>query len=337
MPTFNILSIDGGGLRGIVPISILQKIESMTGKRVQDIFDMIAGTSTGGLIACCLTLRNDTNQLSPKYSLEQIADIYTRYGNTIFPIRSGIDRILHRIISLFAPAYSPEGLDQVLRQFISQQTISQALRPILVSTYDLSSNQPVFFKSSEAAGDASADARIYDVCRATSAAPTYLPAYSFTHKNQPITGIDGGVFVNNPSMAALAEISRYGNAGFYHKKDGPPVAYDDIRILSLGTGSYEGTISEEEAVSWGQLQWITRITDIMMKGVNKSTHYETHEMLDPGKYLRLSIEIRDEKYADMADARPATRQYLLQQVAEQVTENPVQLNLLQQFLCNLHY
>ncbi len=336
MPTFNILSIDGGGLRGIVPISILQKIESLTGKKVHDVFDMIAGTSTGGLIACCLTLRDETHPAQPKYSLEQIADIYTRYGNTIFPSRSGIDKFLHRITSLFAPAYSPNGLEQVLLQFVADQTISEALRPVLVSTYDLNSNQPVFFKSSEAAGDASADARIYDVCRATSAAPTYLPAYSFEHKHKPITGIDGGVFINNPSMAALAEISRYGNAGFYQKRDGSPVMYDDIRILSLGTGSYEGTISEEEAVSWGQLQWITRITDIMMKGVNKSTHYETHEMLDPGKYLRLSIEIRNEKYADMADARPATRQYLLQQVAEQVTENPVQLNLLQQFLSNLH-
>lgn len=336
MPTFNILSIDGGGLRGIVPITILQKIESMTGKKVQDIFDMVAGTSTGGLLACCLTLRDETNPFCPKYSLEQIADIYSSYGSTIFPVRTGFARILQRIRGLFAPAYGSEGLAQVLRLFVADQTISEALRPVLVSTYDLNSNQPVFFKSSEAAGDASADARVYDVCRATSAAPTYLPAYSFMYKNKPITGIDGGVFVNNPSMAALAETSRYGSAGFYHKKDGTPVGYDEIRILSLGTGSYEGTISEEEAVSWGQLQWITRITDIMMKGVNKSTHYETQEMLDPGKYLRLSIEIRDEKYADMADARPATRQYLLQQVAEQVTENPVQLNLLQQFLSNLY-
>lgn len=332
MSTFTILAIDGGGLRGIVPLAILQTVESITGKKVQETFDLFAGTSTGGLIACCLTLRDEKDPAQPKYSLQQVADIYTNHGSTIFPVRSGWNKLLHRLISLVAPAYGPEGIDKVLRCFIGEQTILEALRPVLVPTYDLCSNQPVFFKSSEASGDPTANAKVYDVCRATSAAPTYLPAYSFIHKKKLLTGIDGGVYVNNPSMAALAEISRYGDAGFYHKKDGSKVAYEDIRILSLGTGSYEGTITREQAISWGQLQWITRITDIMMKGVNKSTHYEASEMLDMGQYLRLSVDIQEERYSDMADASAGTRQYLLQQVAEQVTHHPQQLEKLTRFL-----
>lgn len=335
MSTFNILAIDGGGLRGIVPLTILQRIESITGKKIQETFDLFAGTSTGGLLACCLTLRDEQDPSQPKYSLQQIADIYTNYGSTIFPVRSGLNKLLYRLISLVAPAYGPEGLDKTLRYFVGEQTILEALRPVLVPTYDLSSNQPVFFKSSEASDDPTANAKVYDVCRATSAAPTYLPAYSFIHKQKPLTGIDGGVYVNNPSMAALAEVSRYGDTGFYHKKDGSKVAYEDIRILSLGTGSYEGTITREQAISWGQLQWITRITDIMMKGVNKSTHYEACEMLDIGKYLRLSIDIQDERYSDMADASAGTRQYLLRQVEEQVTHHPEQVEKLTQFLAGL--
>lgn len=335
MSTFNILAIDGGGLRGIVPLAILQTIESITGQKIQETFDLFAGTSTGGLIACCLTLRDEKDPSQPKYSVEQVADIYTSYGSTIFPVRSGLNRLLHRLISLVAPAYGPEGLDKALRCFVGEQTILDALRPVLVPTYDLSSNQPVFFKSSEASDNPAANAKVYDVCRATSAAPTYLPAYSFIHKNKQLTGIDGGVYVNNPSMAALAEVSRYGDAGFYHKKDGSKVSYEDIRILSLGTGSYEGTITREQAISWGQLQWITRITDIMMKGVNKSTHYEACEMLDMGNYLRLSIDIQDERYSDMADASADTRHYLLQQVKEQVTHHPQQVEKLTQFLAGL--
>lgn len=335
MPTFNILSIDGGGLRGIIPLRILQKVEALTGKRIQDCFDMVAGTSTGGLIACCLTLRNDKQPHLPKYSLADICDIYVQKGSTIFPIRSSIGKFLLGAKNLFKPKYSPNGIDQVLREYISGQTIKDSLLPLLISTYDLSSNSPVFFKTSEADGDPSANALLHDVCRATSAAPTYLPAYSFTHKGARLTAIDGGVYVNNPTMAALAELSRYGDK-FYHKKDGTGVAFDDIRVLSLGTGSFAGTITETEAVSWGELQWISRITDIMMRGVNQSTDYESFEMLDnskyPNRYLRLSVNITDSRYSDMADATLTTRDFLEHEVASQITNNPEKLNSLSQFL-----
>ncbi|HEY9048883.1 MAG TPA: patatin-like phospholipase family protein [Ohtaekwangia sp.] len=333
MCTYNILSIDGGGLRGIVPVRILQKIESITQKKIQDTFDMMAGTSTGGLLVSCMTLRDSKGQ--PKYSLDDIGSIYINKGDIIFPIRSGIGKFFHRFSNLFSPAYSASGLEKVLKEYVTEQRIKEALRPILVSTYDLNSNKPVFFKSSEANDNEEANARIYDICRATSAAPTYLPAYTFQYKGNRLTGIDGGVYVNNPTMAAIAEISKYGNRGYYKKKDGTDVKYSDIRVLSLGTGSYNGTITEKEAVGWGELQWVTQITNIMMRGVNQTTDYESGEMLDPGSYLRLSINIPEEKYSDMADARKETLDYLEKQVSEQVTDNTDKLAALKQFLANL--
>lgn len=332
MSTFNILSIDGGGLRGMVPIRILQEIETLTGKSIQESFDLFAGSSTGGLIACLLSIRDETRPKQPKYSLQQVADIYAEKGKIIFPIRTGLNKLLHRIQSLFMPAYSASGLDRVLKQYIAEQTITDVLRPLLVATYDVNKNQPVFFKTSEAAGNPLANARLYDVCRATSAAPTYLPAHSFFYKNELMTGIDGGVFVNNPSMAAFAEISKYGNSGFYRTRENKPVQITDVRILSLGTGSFEGTISNEDAASWGQLQWITRITDIMMKGVNKTTHYETGEMMIPGHYLRLNIEIPDKKYTAMDDASPATHAYLLTETERQVFQDTQIMQNLRDFL-----
>ncbi len=332
MATFNILSIDGGGLRGIIPIRILQKIETLSGKSIQDNFDPIAGSSTGGLISCLLSIKHDSIFGKPKYSLQEIADIYTKKGELIFPIRTGWVKLFHRIKSLFMPAYGASGIDLVLRQYIHDEVITETLRPILVSAYDLNSNQPVFFKTSEAAGNPAANARLYDVCRATSAAPTYLPAHSFIYKNKLMTGIDGGVFVNNPSMAALAEIRKYGNSGFYHKKDQSPVQWDEVRILSLGTGSYEGTISNDEAAYWGQLKWITRITDIMMKGVNKTTHYETDEIMPPGHYLRLNIEIEDKKYAGIDDASGSTHDYLLAETEYQIFQNNTTMEKLERFL-----
>ncbi len=335
MPTFNILAIDGGGLRGIIPIHILQKVEELTGKKIQDSFDMIAGTSTGGLIAGCLTLRDEQHPDQPKFTLQQIADIYTTKGNIIFPVKSGLGKLVQKVTNLFSPAYSPKGIEKVLHEYISDQKVKEALRPLLVACYDLSSNQPVFFKSSEAAGDESANAKVYDVCRATSAAPTYLPAYSFRYKNKQLTGIDGGVYVNNPTMAALAEITRWGHGGFYKKRDGTDVETSDVRILSLGTGNYECPITEKEAVSWGQLQWINQITDIMMKGVNKTTNYEVNQMTDEGKYLRLNVAITEEKYSDMADASETTRQYLMQQTDAQLISKPEVVESLKKFLAGI--
>ncbi|MDE3253863.1 MAG: patatin-like phospholipase family protein, partial [Bacteroidota bacterium] len=308
------------------------EIETLTGKTIQENFDLFAGSSTGGLIACLLSVRDEIRPDQPKYSLREVADMYAKKGEIIFPIRTGFSRLLHRIQSLFMPAYSASGLDRVLRQYIADQTITDVIRPLLIASYDVNQNQPVFFKTSEAAGNPSANARLYDVCRATSAAPTFLPAHSFFYKNQRMTGIDGGVFVNNPSMAALAEISKYGNSGFYKTREDKPVQLSDVRILSLGTGSYEGTISNEEAAGWGQLQWITRITDIMMKGVNKTTHYETGEMMTPGHYLRLNITIADKKYTSMDDASPETHAYLLAETERQVFQDPFIMQQLSDFL-----
>ena len=326
--TYNILTIDGGGLRGIVPVRILQEVERMTGKNILDTFDMLAGTSTGGLIVSCATLKNGGG---PKYTLDNIADIYIKQGKVIFPIRSGISKFFHRATNLFSPAYDADGLEKVLKEYVKDETIKDSLRPIMVSTYDLNGNKPVFFKSSEAVGDPTANARIHDICRATSAAPTYLPAYTFTYKNARLTGIDGGVYVNNPTMASIAEISRYGNQGFYKKRDGTDIAFSDIRVLSLGTGSYCGTITEKEAVRWGELQWIQEITDIMMRGVNQTTDYESREMLGTGNYMRLNINIAHEEYSDMTDARESTRHYLEEQVQKQIFDTD-QKQALQKFL-----
>ena len=210
MQKYRILSIDGGGLRGIVPLLILSEIEKRTGKKIHELFDMLIGTSTGGLIVSCLTLRKENSLNEPLYSVEDLFKMYTDYAASIFPVKSKVSKILNKITNLWDPAYSDKGIAEVLSKFVTNQKITGSLLPIIVPTYDLSSNKPIFFKTSEAAGDPNADAKIYDICRATSAAPTYLPAYSFIYKGEKIIAIDGGVYINNPTMAAIAEISRYG-------------------------------------------------------------------------------------------------------------------------------
>ncbi len=315
MKPYRILTIDGGGLRGIIPLRILQEVEKQSGKRVHELFDMISGTSTGGLIASCLTLRSKEDPSKPRFTTDDLMEMYTGKANTIFPVKSGIAKFFSLLTNLWNPAFNGRGLSKVLKEYISEERIKDSLLPLLIASYDLQSNKPLFFKTSEASGNKEANARIYDVCRATSAAPTFLPAYSFKHKKQPVIAIDGGVYINSPGMAAVAEILRYAEMPFYNR---PGLTEKDIVVLSIGTGSYTGSITEKEAVGWGQLQWVTRITDIMMKGVSQSIDYEMQQVLKEGNYLRLNMEIKNKKYSDMTDARVATRNYLLQELDEQL-------------------
>src|SRR5882672_7762885 len=163
MSTFNILSIDGGGLRGIIPLRILQKVEEITNKKIHQCFDMISGTSTGGIIACCLTLRKQPGDSTPKYSVDDIAELYVKYGSTIFPGKSSVGKFIGNMTNLYSPRFSDSGLDRVLREYLKDERIKDSLLPILVSTYDLDTNSPVFFKTREAKISPSANALIYDI------------------------------------------------------------------------------------------------------------------------------------------------------------------------------
>src|ERR1017187_5240931 len=119
--TFRILSIDGGGLRGIIPVKILQKLEELTGKRIYEMFDLVAGTSTGGIISCASTVKGADGK--PKFTLADIEQLFAEKANTIFPATSGIGNIFRGIKNLFRPEFSPDGLESVLMGYFSEERI----------------------------------------------------------------------------------------------------------------------------------------------------------------------------------------------------------------------
>lgn len=321
---FFILSIDGGGLRGIIPVKILQEVEKIMGSPVHKLFNLVAGTSTGGLIACAATLGVNG---APKYNLEDIEKMYVEKGNEIFPRRSYLGRKLHSLQSLFEPDFSSDGIDKVLKSYFSDDDrISSCLTPLFIPAYDLQNNRALFFKSRQAATNTEADAKLYDVCRATSAGPTYLPAYCFKyvdagapHDNPDRVCIDGGVYMNNPAVGASVEVSKYKADKIYNR---PDLSYDDIRILSLGTGHYAGTITKLESEEWGQIHWAQHISDIMMQAVNQTSCYEADELTAPGNHLRFQVSIDNEEHADMTNSSDENRNYLVRQVYDQVISKP---------------
>jgi patatin-like phospholipase/acyl hydrolase len=317
MNKFRILSLDGGGLRGIIPLLILKEIERTHGRPIHELFDVITGTSTGGIIACGLTYTRDGK--TPHLSLDQLIDLYTTKGSEIFPYKKNLfSKAISGINSVFNPKFSPNGLERLLTEYFGDSTLRDTLKPIIVTSYDIKNNDVVMFKSRLSGVSDEYNATLKDVCRATSAAPTYLPSYQMNFKGVDRLLVDGGVYINNPAMAAVADTLR----------SRPEVSIQDIECLSLGTGIYSKSLGIK-TTGWGIVDWVKPITTVMMQASAKAVTYECDEILQ--KHLRLQVKIDDEKRSDMADARPETIKYLVERVNSEIIGNRETLDKIKKF------
>ena len=317
---FKILSIDGGGLRGIVPLLILKKIEELEKKRIHELFDLVVGTSTGGIIACGLTATKDG--INPILTIDELIELYTTKGDIIFPQNKGfIKNIVKKINSVFNPQYSANGLDKLLTDYFGDINLNQTLKPIIVTSYDLKQNEVLMFKSRKS-NEEGFNTKLKDICRATSAAPTYLPSYNMVYGNAERVCIDGGVYINNPTMAAISDVIR-------NKYSNPELKLEDITCLSLGTGTYTKNLGIKDTSKWGIIEWMEPITKVMMQASSKSVVYESNELLT--NYLRLDINIDDKDKSDMADSRPETTKYITDIVNNDILNSKNELKNIKNF------
>lgn len=285
-----ILSIDGGGIRGIIPgqvlVSFEQKLQQISGdpnKRLADVFDMIAGTSTGGILAC-LYLCPDENK-RPKFSTSDAVGLYLQNGDDIFDVS-----VFKKIVSLDGltdEKYPATPLENVLEKYLGNVKLSQALRPCLITAYDITRRASKFFNSQDFPVEGeSRDFYLRDVARSTSAAPTYFPPSNVTaFDNSVYSLIDGGVFANNPTMCACVEAFGYD----------PKLTISDLKVLSLGTGTSDQPYHYSEAKSWGKIQWVGPVLDIMLSGVAETVDYQMQMLFSSAKctnqYLRIQADL----------------------------------------------
>lgn len=263
-----ILSIDGGGIRGIIPSVILAFLESQLQEldgvevRLADYFDVIAGTSTGGLVTAMLTAPNDNNR--PLFAAHDIQNFYLEHSPKIFPQKSGL---LSSIINLFkaitGPKYDGKYLHMLIKDILGDTRLHQTLTNVVIPSFDIKKLKPTIFSSCQVTTNKQLDARLSDICIATSAAPTYFPAYYF--QNQDSQGnmhefnlIDGGMAANNPTLVAISEVTREvmrKNPDFFPMK---PMDYDRYLVISIGTGSSTGKpkYTSKSASKWGILGWL---------------------------------------------------------------------------------
>jgi uncharacterized protein len=287
-----VLSIDGGGIRGIIPAMVLAEIERRTERHACELFDLIAGTSTGGIIALGVTTpdqRHSTGKPRPRWSAEQLVDVYANDGPRIF--HRSLLRTIETVDGLLAERYAAAGLEGVLRDYLGDSMLSQALTRVLITSYDIRTHEPHFFKSFDpapraaatlrdaqvapagpaAADESSADDLMRVVARATSAAPTYFKPEDVMAAPPGASPpdyvlVDGGTFANNPAMCAYAEARRnYPDA--------------DVLIVSLGTGRLTESISFDQAKHWGLVRWARPLLGVMMDGSSAAIDYQLDELL----------------------------------------------------------
>lgn len=293
MKLVKILSIDGGGMRGIIPAMIVAEIERITGKPVTELFDLMSGTSTGGILATFLAAPDEKGK--PKFSGTDMVKIYEDDGPTIFA-NSPIRQIL-TLGNVIDAKYPSAGMKQVFNKHLGKLHLKEALTNLLVPAYEIEMGAPFFFKSSEAKKDLTSDFLMQDVIMATSASPTFFEPYTIEPANSPAKHLvfcDGGVVASNPTMCAYVEAKTlFPDAGEY-------------LIVSLGAGEYSAKMLAELSKGWGQAQWVRPLINIMISGSVDVVDHQMRTLFATSgdqlnHYYRFQLPITDEE-APLDDA-----------------------------------
>jgi patatin-like phospholipase/acyl hydrolase len=301
-----VLSIDGGGVRGLLSACVLRHIEQTLREQnklatngIAYNFDMVVGTSSGALLGLGLAAGNSAQAMVGVYQ-SQAKDIFSAswFGKTFNPF-----------IGNKGATYKPDGLERVLQGMLTERTLGQlgctaedgqrteGEPPFLMCTaYDTQQATPRFFKSWKPGHE---NLLAWQVARASSAAPTYFPPKSMNIPkgtlNDPepeATLIDGGLFANNPAMSAWAEA----------KKLWPK---DDILILSIGSGERQEKYSANDKPFWNSFSLIKPTFNAMFDGQSDAVDYQLHKLYEKdkpsenadaidnaAKYLRLQTDLQ---------------------------------------------
>lgn len=286
-----ILSLDGGGTRGLFPSTILQCIENETGKPPSEIFDVIVGSATGGII---------TAALAAGLPVSDIVDIYLNRASYILP--SEFFRKLWNPANLFAPKYHNRNLKALMTEKLgAHRTMKDVhdqyganpafIMAALDMSPDLQPGQPPEFRITiyNSCMTSVENEYLVDVALRNSAAVVNLPLYQrFT---------EGGNYANDPAMIGLAFALNNkdevfpGESKLDNKKMGLGASIRDVKIFSLGCGLTGSSFVPRDKIgkgSWGILKWTRYLTSLVIDTGMVAAQYYLREMLDHDQYLRIN-------------------------------------------------
>ena len=308
MGKFKILSLDGGGIRGSFSAACLARLEKELGKPIYKYFDLIAGTSTGGIIAIALALG---------ISAQEIEDFYKEYGEVIFSRRYPLSiswyyKPLLWILKKHYPAlnsldfdwfrqtkYDSEPLREALENVFENKILKDANRRLVIPSVNLTTGQTKVFKTPhQPYFIEDLNYRAVDVVLATTAAPTYFP---HTVIKEGSAYVDGGLWANNPSMIAHTEATKI--AELHNEKEiQPKFSAKDIHLLSIGTGIPNYSLEPPETRA-GLGWWIQRLFDVSSISQSQGVNFQCSYVLGK-RYQRINFYLTDEWKLDAVEKIP---------------------------------
>jgi predicted acylesterase/phospholipase RssA len=332
-----ILSIDGGGIRGIIPGMILVALEDKLKRETKnpdaaivDYFDFFAGTSTGGILTCLLLCPSETDPGRPRFSAKEALDLYLKHGNEIF--KMSFFKRLRAKFGLAGERYNSAIFEGVLKTYFGDSKLSQLIKPCIISAYNIELRKTHFFRQQSAItrGDAR-DFYLRDVCRATSAAPTYFSVaeiHSMANVRYPL--LDGGVFATNPALSGLIEVTRAFNQ----------TRINDIFLVSLGTGRSRRSYDYDHFKKSSAMAIVPAILDIMMSGVAETSDFFLQQLFQSaGKmqnYNRIEPNSLESIKEGLDAASPSNIEKLVALGDRTVSENETKITQLARMLIEEH-
>ncbi|MFA0813640.1 patatin-like phospholipase family protein [Microbulbifer epialgicus] len=266
--TIRILSIDGGGIRGILPgqilVSLEHKLKAKSGNpetKISEYFDLIAGTSTGAILGAAYICPNKKGK--PKFSAQEAVNFYLEEGGKVFG--SGSWPFLERLKLIREEKYCSNELERVLRKFFGKTKLSDLLKPCCFVSYDIKKREQIIFRQ-HCAIVKNEDFLVRDLLRGSTAVPTYFePAriYSLPPSKNKYVLVDGGMVASDPALCAYSEAIKFSGVS----------RIEDMVIVSLGTGGQLKGYKYKEAKDWGIFNWARPAIDIAVNGGAQMTHY----------------------------------------------------------------
>jgi len=270
--SMKILGIDGGGIRGVFAISILKAMEEAYQSKISDHFDLVAGTSTGSIIAAGAAMDSD---------MDTLLDQYYQYGGKIF--------MKEAKVGLFKSIYSDRSLRVLLKKAFGDQELQAVSKPLLIPTVDLTHGKPYVHRSHAPDELGNASIKLWDAVLSSCSAPVYFPPNNIGNK---YLSIDGGLWANNPSLVSLTDALHY-----HHQ------TLESTQILSIGTGKQNIDFSIDGEKYWGLRHWLPfelpsfkvtpKLIDLAMDISSESVSYHCNLLLGKN-YLRINKELGEE-------------------------------------------
>lgn len=281
---FRILSIDGGGIRGLIPATLLACLEESIAQPLWKYFDLICGTSTGGIIALAIAIDKP---------IKEIKELYDTKAPDIFPPLNQYDfykRILRcrRILFGNGGRYNSDALEQILKKEFEMNgqnlKMKDAHTRLCIPSIDITNGTVVIYKTphkvrtpKEEIFNDDADNYVWEVARATSAAPTFFKTVQI--KNSYF--VDGGMWANNPSLVGVVEAIRCG------------FDLQEINLLSLGTGNTIFQVEQDKAKNMNLTNWgKSGLIELSFEVQSQAVHNEVNCLLSTQKYLRVQYNFK---------------------------------------------